>query len=84
MKNAKGLMKIGLLFAIAGLVIVAANPAMAQITEASSTALFTDFNTVVIGVLLAAIALVLTSLGALLGLGFAVRKLRKYVTGKKF
>jgi len=42
--------------------------------------LFTDTGTV----LTASISVVVTALIALLGLGFGIRHLRKYITGKKF
>lgn len=51
---------------------------------ASSTAalgtLFTDTGTI----LAVVVAAILTGLVALLGLGFGVRHLRKYITGRKF
>jgi len=51
---------------------------------ASSTAviasMFTDTGTI----LAATIATVLVGMVALLGLGFAVRHLKKYITGRKF
>jgi len=52
---------------------------VASTTSALSTA-FTDTGTV----LLASVATILVGLVALLGLGFGVRHLRKYITGKKF
>lgn len=53
--------------------------AIASTTGAIST-MFTDTGTV----LSASIAVVLVGMVALLGLGFAVRHLKKYITGRKF
>lgn len=52
---------------------------VASTTDALSTA-FTNTGTI----LLAVIGTVLVGLIALLGLGFGVRHLRKYITGRKF
>lgn len=52
---------------------------VASTTSALAT-LFTDTGTT----LTASIATVLVGLVALLGLGFGVRHLRKYITGRKF
>lgn len=52
---------------------------VASSTDALST-LFTNTGTIVAVV----IATVLVGLVALLGLGFGVRHLRKYITGRKF
>lgn len=49
-------------------------------TTAALGQLFSDTGTV----LTAVIAVILTGLIALLGLGFGVRHLRKYITGRKF
>lgn len=56
----------------------------AAISAASGTQMYTDLDTSITTVIVAALALILLSLGALLGLGFGVRHLRKYVTGRKF
>jgi len=48
-------------------------------TDALSTA-FTDTGTI----LTAVVGVILAGLVALLGLGFGVRHLRKYITGRKF
>jgi len=48
-------------------------------TDALST-LFTDTGTI----LTAVIGVILAGMVALLGLGFGVRHLRKYITGRKF
>jgi len=52
---------------------------IASTTDALSTA-FTNTGTV----LTAVIGTVLVALVALLGLGFGIRHLRKYITGRKF
>lgn len=52
---------------------------VASTTEALATA-FTNTGTI----LTAVVATVLVGLVALLGLGFGVRKLRGYITGRKF
>jgi len=49
-------------------------------TTASISTMFSDTGTV----LAAVIGTVLVGLVALLGLGFGVRHLRKYITGRKF
>jgi len=53
--------------------------AVGSTTDALTTA-FTNTGTI----LAAVIAVVLVGLIALLGLGFGVRHLRKYITGRKF
>jgi len=53
--------------------------AIASTTEALTTA-FTNTGTT----LAASIAVILVGLIALLGLGFGIRHLRKYITGRKF
>lgn len=58
--------------------------AHAAISAASGSQMYTDLDTAITTVLVVAIGLILLSLGALLGLGFGVRHLRKYVTGRKF
>lgn len=52
---------------------------VASTTGTLSTA-FSDTGTI----LLAVIGVVVTGLIALLGLGFGIRHLRKYITGRKF
>jgi len=52
---------------------------VASTTDALST-LFTNTGTILVAV----IGVVLVGLVALLGLGFGVRHLRKYITGRKF
>lgn len=52
---------------------------VASTTNALSTA-FTDTGTILVAV----VGVILTGLVALLGLGFGVRHLRKYITGRKF
>jgi len=52
---------------------------VASTTAALSTA-FTDTGTI----LAAVVATILAGLIALLGLGFGVRHVRKYITGRKF
>jgi len=52
---------------------------VASTTDALST-VFTNTGTV----LLASVATILVGLVALLGLGFGIRHLRKYITGRKF
>lgn len=49
-------------------------------TTTNIATMFTNTGTI----LLATIATILVGLVALLGLGFAVRHLRKYITGRKF
>jgi len=49
-------------------------------TTATIASAFTDTGTI----LTASVGVIVTALIALLGLGFAIRHLRKYVTGKKF
>ena len=49
-------------------------------TTAVLTQAFTDTGTT----LTASVAVVVTGLIALLGLGFGIRHLRKYITGRKF
>lgn len=49
-------------------------------TTATLTQSFTDTGTILVVV----IAAVVTGLIALLGLGFGIRHLRKYITGRKF
>lgn len=49
-------------------------------TTAALATMFTDTGTV----LTAVVGTVLVGLVALLGLGFGVRHLRKYITGRKF
>jgi len=49
-------------------------------TTAVITSMFTDTGTI----LTATVATVVAALVALLGLGFAVRHVRKYITGRKF
>jgi len=49
-------------------------------TTATIASMFTDTGTI----LVATIATVVAALVALLGLGFAIRHLRKYITGRKF
>jgi len=44
------------------------------------TSMFTDTGTI----LTATIATIVVAIVALLGLGFAIRHLRKYITGRKF
>jgi len=55
---------------------------MFSIGDATSTLATAYTNTGTI--LLAVISVVLVGLIALLGLGFGVRQLRKYITGRKF
>jgi len=52
---------------------------IASTTDVLSTA-FSDTGTILVAV----IGVVLTGLVALLGLGFGVRHLKKYITGRKF
>jgi len=52
---------------------------IASTTDALSTA-FSNTGTIMVSV----IGVVLVGLVALLGLGFGVRHLRKYITGRKF
>jgi len=49
-------------------------------TTATISQMFTDTGTI----LLAVIGTVVTAIVALMGLGFAVRHLKKYITGRKF
>jgi len=49
-------------------------------TTGTLTTAFTDTGTILVVV----IAAVVTGLIALLGLGFGIRHLRKYITGRKF
>jgi len=49
-------------------------------TTAVISAMFTDTGTI----LTAVIATLVVAIVALLGLGFAIRHLRKYITGRKF
>jgi len=51
---------------------------------ASTTALWTQLTGDVSAIFYTVIAAVLTVLAGMLGLGFGVRKVRKYVTGRKF
>jgi len=53
-------------------------------TAASSTALIASAFSTTGTILTATMSTVVIALVALLGLGFAVRHLRKYITGKKF
>jgi len=49
-------------------------------TTATLTTAFSDTGTILVTV----IATVVTAIVALMGLGFGIRHLRKYITGKKF
>jgi len=53
---------------------------VAASTTAVISSMFTDTGTI----LTATIATVVVGIVALLGLGFAVRHLKKYITGRKF
>jgi len=53
-------------------------------TVASASALFSSFGTNIGGLLYTAVAVVLVALASLIGLGFAIRKVKSKVTGKKF
>jgi len=53
-------------------------------TAASTTALWTTFAADSSTILFTVISAVLVFVAGMLGLGFAVRKVKRYVTGKKF
>jgi len=53
-------------------------------TIASSTALWNSFSSDTGTLLFLGVTTVLVALASLLGLGFAVRHAKKYITGKKF
>lgn len=53
-------------------------------TDASTTALWTSFAGSVSGLLYTVLGAIVTFLAAMLVLGWAVRKTKKHVTGKKF
>lgn len=50
---------------------------------ASVSSLFTSFNSSIVGVLITILTAVLAVLGGLLALGFGIRHVRKWITGKK-
>jgi len=53
-------------------------------TDASTTALWTTLSTSAGLILYTVISAVVVFLAGMLGLGFAVRKIKKYVTGRRF
>jgi len=55
-----------------------------MISSASLQTLFTNFGTNTGLMIVVAVGIVLGGLGSLIGLGFAVRKIKRYVTGRKF
>jgi len=53
-------------------------------SDASTTAMWTTFSGSIATILALVIPAVLVAIAGLIGIGFGVRKTKKYVTGKKF